>query len=111
MSATQTIPRSEISAILITMYRLEEVIHNMCIPPNDVDEFNAWLEQTDIINFLANNSGSQEIVLYASVDHTFIHTILIPKSQVEPPDIDYLLSWDGNPTAGRRVNSDGKTKC
>ncbi len=90
------------------MYRPEDVIPNLGVPPGDLDEFNEWLEQSDIINFLAENAHSQDILLYASLNHTFVHAVFVPKSEVEPPDIDYLMSWDGNPSSGRRVNGDEK---
>jgi len=67
------------------------------IPPREAGAYDAWLEQADAMEFLAENARNDEIVIYASLPHTFIHGVLVPKATVDPPDIDDLLSWNCNP--------------
>src|SRR5688572_25324336 len=65
--------------------------------PSDKTAFAQWLELKDAITFLRENASTDEIVVYASTGHDFLHAILVPASAVATGNADDFLSWDGNP--------------
>ena len=58
---------------------------------------NSALTRTDFIQFLNDNVRSDHIALYASVQHMFLHGVLIPRATADSCNIDDLLNWHGNP--------------
>lgn len=64
--------------------------------PEDEKAFNTWLEHQDAVRFLKENAKQDELVVYASLQHVFIHAVGVPASRVDPPDVDDLLSWNFN---------------
>lgn len=63
-------------------------LFNLSIAPQETEAFNAWLGAEDALTFLADNAKEDEFVVYASIEHTFIHAVLVPVSLVNPPDIE-----------------------
>jgi hypothetical protein len=51
---------------------------------------------TDGIDFLKGNIQDDEFVLYATPGGTFIHSILVPAANVNPPDVEDLMAWSFN---------------
>ena len=66
----------------------------MSQPPPEKASFNAWLEMADAVAFLRRNVQEDEFVMYAIMQHTYIHGVLVPVSAVDPPNIEDLLSWN-----------------
>lgn len=64
--------------------------------PEDEKAFNAWLEHHDAFRFLKENGKQDELVVYASLQHVFIHAVGVPALRVDTPDVDDLLSWNFN---------------
>jgi hypothetical protein len=51
-------------------------------PPND-NEFANWLELTDAVQFLKENTEDEEFVLFAqAAPYTLIHAVLVPEELV-----------------------------
>ena len=50
------------------------------------------------IRFLNDNVSNEYIVLYASVQHLFVHGVMVPAAVATDRDIDDLLNWNGNPS-------------
>ena len=81
--------------------------------PFESSDYNEWLKQTDIMQFMNDSVNDDEIIAYASlsvrarVTRLFIHGVLVPKAVVTPPDIDDLLSWNCNPYASWSL----RTEC
>ncbi len=80
--------------------RTVKKLRNLSLLPSDSDAFNIWLEQSDALTFLAENANEDWIVIYCTLQHSFIHGVLVPKAILNPPDIDDLLSWNGNAYSG-----------
>ena len=78
-------------------------------PPCEGGAYDAWLKQADAMEFLDENAKDGEIVIYASLRHTFIHGVLVPSAAVTPPDIDDLMNWNFNPHSSWGVVSSGST--
>ena len=65
--------------------------------PSNQEELVIWVKADAHIKFLKNNTFSQEIVIYASPEYSFIHSMAVPKKLIEPLDKDDLLKWSVNP--------------
>ena len=50
----------------------------MSLAPSTKESFDLWLQGADALEFLRTDSCQNEIVIYAGVDHVFIHGILVP---------------------------------
>ena len=66
-------------------------------PSKDDDGYDAWLEQADLVEFLEKNAEEEKTVVYASVPGILIFSALVPQDDVDPPDVDDLLGWNGFP--------------
>lgn len=69
---------------------------SISVAPVGEDAFQGWLEGRDAIEFLKQNADHDDLVVYATPGCTFIHAVLVPSSNVEPPDVEDLLSWNFN---------------
>lgn len=65
--------------------------------PEEPEQFNQWIEQTNICSFLENEIQDEHIILYASLHCVFINSILIPSDEFDDADIQGLLSWNVSP--------------
>lgn len=70
--------------------RLEAI--SVC--PDSRDQIDAWLESEDVDGLLREHAVSDEVILYAALPHAFLHTILVPRRLVSPPDVEDLMSWN-----------------
>lgn len=69
-------------------------------PPSEKARFNAWLELADALAFLKGNVQDDEFVVYAIMQHTYLHAVLVPSSAVDPPNVEDLLSWNCSAYSG-----------
>lgn len=70
--------------------KLEEV-------PADSKPFSEWIEAEAHLNFLRWNAHADELVIYASGEYTFIHSIAVPNDRLAPVDQQDLMQWSFNP--------------
>jgi hypothetical protein len=56
--------------------------------------FDDWLKQDDTLSFLTDNAREGEIVIYASLDHVYLQTVVVPSKELEPLDMDDLQKWE-----------------
>lgn len=79
------------------LYNFSEII-KLASEPEDQNEFEEWSKQGEVISFLEKDIEDDDIVLYASISHLFIHSVLIPnKPNFSSSDIEDLLGWSYNP--------------
>ena len=64
------------------------------VPARSGGAFEAWLEQADTAQFLEDNAHQAEFVVYASIDHVLIQSVLVPSDELNPPDMADLQKWD-----------------
>jgi hypothetical protein len=83
---------------------IAQQIAALSVEPSDQTAFGAWLELDDAISFLKENAKQDELVVYASLSHVFIHAVLVPVSRVAEPDVDDLLGWNFNAHASWGVS-------
>ena len=65
--------------------------------PTEADILRSWIKADDHIQFLYENARNQEIVIYASPEYSFIHSIAVPEDLLEPIDKNDLMKWSINP--------------
>ena len=79
--------------------KLVEGISELNRPPVEQTEFAAWIAADRHLDLLVENAEEEEVIIYACGKHTFIHAVVLNEERLEPPDIDDLLGWSGNPFA------------
>lgn len=72
-------------------------IKAISIEPEGEEQFNQWIEQTDICPFLEKEIHDEHIILYASLHCVFINSVLIPSAEYNNSNIEELLEWDVSP--------------
>lgn len=66
--------------------------------------FATWLELGDAVAFLKDLPAKNEFVLYAGMQHAFLHTVLVPAKLVDPPNVEDLIDWNCNASSGWGVS-------
>jgi len=56
--------------------------------------FDEWIKQDDTPSFLTDNAREEEIVIYASLEHVYLQTVVVPSKALEPLDISGLQKWE-----------------
>jgi hypothetical protein len=64
------------------------------VPERAGSAFEDWLEQTETVQFLEQNARETELVVYASLHHILVQTVLVSSNQLDPPDMEDLQKWD-----------------
>ena len=68
--------------------------------PGDPDKFDEWFSQNDILPFLCEEANDEHVLIYASLDHVYIHALLVPENVNLEDHGDDLLGWSSNPFSG-----------
>jgi hypothetical protein len=56
--------------------------------------FDDWLKQDDVPSLLTDDAQEGEIVIYASLNHVYLQTAVVPSKELEPLDMDDLQKWE-----------------
>ena len=72
-------------------------LRDLSRPPSGDGDYDAWLEQVDLVEFLEANAEEEKTVVYAGVPDLLILSVLVPHADVDPPDVEDLLGWSGFP--------------
>ncbi|QEI39569.1 hypothetical protein BMF77_00120 [Dolichospermum sp. UHCC 0315A] len=76
-----------------------KLVLSLANEPEDSDEFNWWVQQQDIFPFLEHEILDEHIILYASLPHVFINSVLIPGVVLDDSSIQDLLKWQHSPNS------------
>lgn len=76
--------------LIETITRLDEV-------PGDSKLFAEWIKAEAHLDFLRSNARADELVIYASGEYTFIHSVAVPNDRLSPVDQQDLMQWSFNP--------------
>ena len=76
------------------MVDVAAIVQRLSIEPENEEEFDKWIELEDAVSFLRDNAKREELIVDASAKSVFMHTIVVPKSNVNPPDVGDLMSWN-----------------
>ena len=66
-------------------------------PPEDSIAYTKWLTAHEHLKVLQQNTNDDELIVYASGEHVFIHAVVVSRDALVHPDVDDLLQWSGNP--------------
>ncbi|NOZ96079.1 MAG: hypothetical protein GXP47_15270 [Acidobacteria bacterium] len=65
--------------------------------PTEPESFSQWIKAEAHLDFLRSNASENELVIYASGEYTFIHTVAVANDRLTPLDQNDLLHWSLNP--------------
>jgi hypothetical protein len=95
----------------MNLFNFDE-INSFAIKPEDNTNFNHWILQKDVLQYLENEANDEYIIIYASLPYTFIHTVLIPDVEPEKPIVDDLLKWNNcNPFSSWGISCSSNSVC
>jgi hypothetical protein len=77
--------------------KLIEAISRLDEVPADSKHFSEWIKAEAHLDFLRRNTRAEEVVIYASGEYTFIHSVAVPCNQLAPVDQQDLMQWSFNP--------------
>jgi hypothetical protein len=77
--------------------KLIESITKLDEVPADPHAFSDWIHAEAHLAFLRENARANELVIYASGEYTFVHSVVVPNTRLSPIDQDDLMSWSLNP--------------
>lgn len=77
--------------------KLIEAITRLDEVPEDYKRFSEWIEAEAHLEFLRRNARADELVIYASGEYTFIHSVAVPNDRLAPVDQQDLMQWSCNP--------------
>ena len=77
--------------------KLVQRIAQLDTVPQAADDYAFWLKADGHLALLRDNADVDELIIYASDDHTFIHTVIVNQDGFSSAQQDDLLSWNGNP--------------
>lgn len=76
--------------LIETITKLDEV-------PADSKLFSEWIEAEAHLDFLRRNARAKELIIYASGEYTFIHSVIVSNDRLTPIDQQDLMQWSFNP--------------
>ena len=65
--------------------------------PTNPESYSRWLTHEGILRLMESNVSEEEIIVYASLKHFFLHGVLVPDREFVKPDIDDMLGWQFTP--------------
>jgi hypothetical protein len=65
--------------------------------PADSHAFSEWIHAEAHLAFLRENARADDLVIYASGEYTFVHSVVVPNGRLSPVDRDDLMGWNFNP--------------
>lgn len=77
--------------------KLIEAITRLDEAPADSKLFSEWIEAEAHLDFLRRNASADELVIYASGEYAFIHSVAVPNDRLAPVDQQDLMQWSFNP--------------
>ena len=77
--------------------RLIQAITKLDEVPADSHAFSEWIHAEAHLAFLRENARADDLVIYASGEYTFVHSVVVPNSRLSPVDRDDLMGWNFNP--------------
>jgi len=93
--------------------KIIEELTSIDLLPTDQKELLSWVKAEQHLQFLINNARSSEVVVYASPKYSFIHSMAVPESLLDPLDKDDLMAWSFNPymsSAASYVSGGGRDR-
>jgi hypothetical protein len=77
--------------------KLIETITMLDQIPAEVNTYSDWIRAKKHLAFLHANAQSSELVIYASGEFSFVHSVIVPNDDLFPLDREDLMNWSMNP--------------
>ena len=77
--------------------KLVERIAELNEIPEDKTKFAEWITANNHLNLLRENAQDDEIIVYGSGSHFFVHSLVVPNDRLYPIDEEDLLGWSCTP--------------
>jgi hypothetical protein len=77
--------------------KLIEAITQLDEEPSDSQAFSDWIHAESHLAFLQENARDNELVIYASGEYTFVHSVVVSNARLSPIDQEDLMGWSLNP--------------
>jgi hypothetical protein len=77
--------------------KLIQAITKLDEVPADSRAFSEWIHAEAHLAFLRENARAEDLVIYASGEYTFVHSVVVPNGRLSPVDRDDLMGWNFNP--------------
>jgi hypothetical protein len=77
--------------------RLIQAITKLDEGPVDSHALSEWIHAEAHLAFLRENARADALVIYASGECTFVHSVVVPNGRLSPVDRDDLMGWNFNP--------------
>jgi hypothetical protein len=78
------------------MFNLDK-IYSLALEPENKNDFDYWASQKGVVDYLEDEAKEDYIIIYASLPHTFIHSVFIPSVQPSEELLKDLQKWSYNP--------------
>ncbi|MDQ3007122.1 MAG: hypothetical protein M3R47_17280 [Chloroflexota bacterium] len=65
--------------------------------PDNQEAFSNWINAGKHLAFLRENALSNELAVYVSGEHSFIHSVAVSNDRLAPLDQEDLMKWNFNP--------------
>jgi len=89
--------------------RLSSLI-NFFSMPSEKEDFQEWVSQKDVVDFLVHDTSDDDIILHASAKTLLLNTVLVPKNELFESDPHEMISWDYNNTGWSIYSGGGRKK-
>lgn len=78
--------------------KLIEAIAKLDKVPADSQSFSEWIKADAYLEFLRENALANELVVYASGEYFFTHSVVVSNDKLSPIDQNDLMGWNFNPS-------------
>ena len=75
---------------------IERIAPLVTVPTNN-EQYRAWTTAQPQLALLLENAEEDELIIYASGPHAFVHAVVIDENRLTPLDRDDLLNWNSYP--------------
>ena len=75
---------------------IERIAPLVTLPTNN-EQYRAWTTTQPHLALLLENAEEDELIIYASGPHAFVHAVVIDENSLTPLDHDDLLNWNSDP--------------
>ena len=65
----------------------------MSVEPDSSEAFTAWIEQDDSVDFLLRDAEHEDVIIFASLPHLFVHAIFVPTFDIKDANVQELTDW------------------
>jgi hypothetical protein len=62
-----------------THKKIAEIIKNLDVMPSDPQSYAEWITAAGHLRFLSDNASSDEVVIFANGEYTYIDSIIVPR--------------------------------